>query len=496
MISGEGCFAQTRLDRRISSRNEFKLWLQLPFGIIHSIIGGRPLLILGVAEPTVLMYTFMFNFTRIGKTWAKSFLTMDWVGMCLDCILALLIGYFGSMSIINRFTHCRGALLVFLSPCFLCNKQLELAERHRCRLWSALMVVIWTGVSYIPSATMIAVLYYFDHSVASQLAQQKEFNFRKPSSFHYDLLLGFSATAQSLGSHSAEEYASKRKSWAIIWQHAKETYKQMQTPLIYQERAIRVRNWPPASSMHQWTSLFDIEKEIDDLLPEAKEQRLSNLLQLQWLGMRCRDALPEKRSQLQCFGDTLLSWPSKACLENQFWEKSAPFHSSKQAIQGFSKTIMPPLWKLYHSRPSLPSLSSKQPICFSALEQHGFNSWCSVSPHDHALGSYETIYFPKLFKGAHLSELDAEYEEYPAVPFEIATLIRVIYLKEIDGAVRRSCAECKILDELGTHEKPREIKHLNSPKVTSTSGTPAAELRNRYSPGITEKAHSPRGERA
>lgn len=52
--------------------------------------------------------------------------------------------------------------------------------------------------AFIP-ATMIAVLYYFDHSVASQLAQQKEFNLRKPSSFHYDLLLlGFLVHAVSL----------------------------------------------------------------------------------------------------------------------------------------------------------------------------------------------------------------------------------------------------------------------------------------------------------
>lgn len=42
--------------------------------------------------------------------------------------------------------------------------------------------------AFIP-ASMIAVLYYFDHSVASQLSQQKEFNLRKPSSYHYDLLL-------------------------------------------------------------------------------------------------------------------------------------------------------------------------------------------------------------------------------------------------------------------------------------------------------------------
>jgi len=48
--------------------------------------------------------------------------------------------------------------------------------------------VLYIIGAFIP-ATMIAVLYYFDHSVASQLAQQKEFNLRKPSSFHYDLLL-------------------------------------------------------------------------------------------------------------------------------------------------------------------------------------------------------------------------------------------------------------------------------------------------------------------
>lgn len=50
------------------------------------------------------------------------------------------------------------------------------------------MPLLYIIGAFIP-ATMIAVLYYFDHSVASQLAQQKEFNLRKPSSFHYDLLL-------------------------------------------------------------------------------------------------------------------------------------------------------------------------------------------------------------------------------------------------------------------------------------------------------------------
>lgn len=45
--------------------------------------------------------------------------------------------------------------------------------------------------AFVP-ALMVAGLYFFDHSVASQLAQQKEFNLKKSSAYHYDiLLLGF-----------------------------------------------------------------------------------------------------------------------------------------------------------------------------------------------------------------------------------------------------------------------------------------------------------------
>ena len=38
-------------------------------------------------------------------------------------------------------------------------------------------------------AVMIAGLYFFDHSVASQMAQQKEFNLKNPSAYHYDVFL-------------------------------------------------------------------------------------------------------------------------------------------------------------------------------------------------------------------------------------------------------------------------------------------------------------------
>lgn len=42
--------------------------------------------------------------------------------------------------------------------------------------------------AFIP-AVMVAGLYFFDHSVASQMAQQKNFNLRKPSAYHYDILV-------------------------------------------------------------------------------------------------------------------------------------------------------------------------------------------------------------------------------------------------------------------------------------------------------------------
>lgn len=51
--------------------------------------------------------------------------------------------------------------------------------------------VVYIFAAIVP-AVMVAGLYFFDHSVASQLAQQKEFNLRKPSAYHYDILvLGF-----------------------------------------------------------------------------------------------------------------------------------------------------------------------------------------------------------------------------------------------------------------------------------------------------------------
>lgn len=48
-------------------------------GIIHSIFGGQPLLILGVAEPTIIMYTYMYKFAK-GREELGQSLYLAWAG--------------------------------------------------------------------------------------------------------------------------------------------------------------------------------------------------------------------------------------------------------------------------------------------------------------------------------------------------------------------------------------------------------------------------------
>ncbi|KAH1208977.1 putative boron transporter 2 [Glycine max] len=198
--------------------------------------------------------------------------------------------------------------------------------------WSSGAFENWTDMLNVPvlyiigafiPATMIAVLYYFDHSVASQLAQQKEFNLRKPPSFHYDLLLlGFMVIicgligippsngvipqspvhTKSLATlkhqllrnrlvATARSSMKKLESLGQVYGSMQDSYWQMQTPLVHQEPSAKGLKELKESTIHLASSMgsinapvdesvFDIVKEIDDLLPvEVKEERVSNLLQ-------------------------------------------------------------------------------------------------------------------------------------------------------------------------------------------------------------------------
>ncbi|KAI3892857.1 hypothetical protein MKX03_010454 [Papaver bracteatum] len=597
-------------------------------GIIHSLIGGQPLLILGVAEPTVLMYTFMFNFVKDRpELGPKLFLAWSaWVCVwtaALLCILAVL----GACSIINRFTRVAGELFGLLiamlfmqeairgiidefrvpkrenpnlpefSPSWrFSNGMFALLmsfgllltglKSRKARSWRygsgwirgiiadygvPLMVLVWTAISYIPAnhvphgiprrlyspnpwspgayanwtvvkdmlnvpifyiigafvpATMIAVLYYFDHSVASQLAQQSEFNLRKPSSFHYDLLLlGFLTLlcgllgippsngvipqspmhTKSLATlkhqllrdklvDTAKKSIEGNASLGEVYGNMQEAYKQMQTPLIYQEPSARQGLKELKETTIQLATstmgnidapvdetVFDVEKEIDDLLPiEVKEQRVSNLLQSTMVG-GCVAAMPIlKMIPTSVLSGYFAFMAIESLPGNQFWERflltfTAPsrrfmvleeYHATFVETVPF-KTIL--TFTLFQTTYLL--------ICFGI-------TWIPIAGvlfplMIMLLVPVRQYILPKFFKLAHLQDLDAaEYEEAPAIPFNLLC----------EGKLSKApfADDPEILDEMLTRSRG-EVRHMYSPKITSSSTTP----RNRKS--FADKSHtSPR----
>lgn len=80
-------------------------------GIIHSILGGQPLLILGVAEPTVIMYTYLYSFAK-GRPDLGKELYLAWAGwVCIwTALLLFLLAIFNTCEIITKFTRIAGEL--------------------------------------------------------------------------------------------------------------------------------------------------------------------------------------------------------------------------------------------------------------------------------------------------------------------------------------------------------------------------------------------------
>ncbi|KMZ71533.1 Boron transporter [Zostera marina] len=260
-------------------------------GVLHSILGGQPLMIVGVAEPTVIMYSYLYNFAK-GRDTLGADLFLAWAGwVCIWTALMLFaLAIFNASTIIDRFTRITGELFgMLITALFLQEAIKGLVEEFNvpndedpneeeyefqwlyangllgiifsfgllytalksrsARGWSygtgwlrsftadygvPLMVILWTFMSYaipgrIPSgiprrqfsplpwdsesiyhwtvvkdlvkvpaayivaaiipALMIAGLYFFDHNVSAQMAQQKEYNLRNPSAYHYDILV-------------------------------------------------------------------------------------------------------------------------------------------------------------------------------------------------------------------------------------------------------------------------------------------------------------------
>eukprot|EP01018_Ginkgo_biloba_P022080 Gb_26320 [translate_table: standard] len=569
-------------------------------GIMHSIIGGQPLLVLGVAEPTVLMYTYMYNFAK-GRDNLGQRLFLAWSGWaCVwTALLLFLLAIFGACSIINRFTRVAGELFGMLIAVLFMqeaikgiveefrvpeneNPNLERFQfpwrfangvfgivlsfgllltslrSRRARSWRygtdygvPLMVVVWTAISYcsadsVPTgiprrlsspnpwshgassnwtvikdmhkvpllyilaafipAIMIAGLYFFDHSVASQMAQQKEFNLRNPSAYHYDILIlgvmvlfcGLLGIPPSNGilpqspMHtkslatlkrqivrkklvaSAKRSIEQRASLTEIYGNMQEVFTQIEMKNV---QPIPNTSLKDLNELKHFKSLdlksadtemngnaFDPEKHVDELLPvRVKEQRLSNLLQSILVGT-CVGLMPVIKMV-----PTSVLWGYFAYMAieslpgNQFWERLLLlFIAPKRRYKVFEDV---------HAS-FIETVPYKTIVAFTMFQFLYLLACFGVTWIPIAGILFPVPFFllipirqyvlPKLFEPHHLSELDAaEYEESEALHHRDRSLT----LQELEAAgadrvesIKEDVDDAEILDEITTRSRG-ELKH-------------------------------------
>eukprot|EP00898_Chlorokybus_atmophyticus_P003913 jgi/Chlat1/4522/Chrsp29S00334 len=81
-------------------------------GVVQAVLGGQPLLIVGVAEPIVLVYTYMWEFVRDKEDLDRGALFLPWAAwVCLWTALILAVmALTNACTYIDRFTRFSGEL--------------------------------------------------------------------------------------------------------------------------------------------------------------------------------------------------------------------------------------------------------------------------------------------------------------------------------------------------------------------------------------------------
>ncbi|CAA7028646.1 unnamed protein product [Microthlaspi erraticum] len=575
-------------------------------GVIHSILGGQPLLILGVAEPTVLMYVYLYNFA-IGRPELGKQLYLAWAAwVCVwTALLLFLMAIFNAADIINRFTRIAGELFGMLISVLFIQQAIKgmvsefgmpkdedsklekyqfqwlytngllgliftfgllftALRSRKARSWRygtgwyrsfiadygvPLMVVVWTALSLttpskLPSgvprrlfsplpwdsaslthwtvikdmgkvspgyifaafvpAVMIAGLYFFDHSVASQLAQQKEFNLKYPSAYHYDiLLLGFMTLicgllglppsngvlpqspmhTKSLAVlkrqlirrkmvKTAKESISKREPPSQVFQNMQQVFIEIdKSPLAQTNTAVMtelkdlkeaVMKSNDEEGERDMENDFDPEKHIDAYLPvRVNEQRVSNLLQSLLvagavLAMPAIKLIP-----------TSILWGYFAYMAidslpgNQFFERIMLLfvlpNRRFKVLEGAHASFV-------------ENVPYKTVAAFTLLQILYFGlcygvTWIPIAgimfpvPFFLLIAIRQYI-LPKLFKPAHLQELDAaEYDEIPGTPGN--PLEPSFRLTESTKGVQDQEYDAEILDELTTSRGELKVRTVS-----------------------------------
>ncbi|KAK9666306.1 hypothetical protein RND81_14G176000 [Saponaria officinalis] len=525
-------------------------------GLIQAVIGGQPLLLQGVAEPTILMYTFLYNFAVQNQHLGHS-LFLPWTSwVCVwTALLLMLSAIFNACNIIDRFTrmaeeliemliallfiqeaikgivsefyvpkgedssykeyqfewlYSNGLLAIVFSSVFLYTA----FKTRRARSWWCatgairnliaefgvpLMVFVWTAISYvIPSEVppgvprrlfspqpwdsdslhpwtiakkmgdvpplyiiaafipglMVAGLFFFEHNVASKMAQQKDFNLKNPSAYHYDIfLLGFMtllcgllglppsyATLPHSPMHtkclavlkrqllrrklveSAKESIRQKASSFEIYGKMQDVFLELdmnnKTNAVIKEldnlkQAVITKHGNDDIKESDGHTL-DLEKHIDNYLPvRVNEQRLSNLLQ-SFLVVLSFFAMPAIRRMPSSLLWSYLAYMAISSLSgNQFWERIMLLFVPKGRLHkvlekdhaSYVETVPMKVITAFTTFQMVYLL-----ICYGM-------TWIPLVGIIFPLPFFLLIIFrhlllPKFFESHHLHELDAvEYEE-------------------------------------------------------------------------------------
>ncbi|KEH16038.1 boron transporter-like protein [Medicago truncatula] len=486
-------------------------------GIIHSIFGGQPLLILGVAEPTILMYTYLYNYAKNKEGLGRE-LFLAWVGwVCVwTALLLFLLAIFNAAIIINRFTRIAGELFGMLITVLFIQEAIKgmvsefevpkegdpTLDKYQfhwlyangllgiiftfCLLYTSLksrrarswlygtgwlrsfiadygvpfLVVDMGKVSlehifaaFVP-ALMIAGLYFFDHSVASQLAQQKEFNLKKSSAYHYDiLLLGFMTLLCGLiglppSNGVLPQSPMHTKNLAVL-------KKQLIRRKMVKSAKESIGKKASNSEIYGMMQAVFIEMDND-----PNEQRVSNLLQSLFVGVAVFAMPAIKMIPTSVLWGYFAYMAIDSLPGNQFWERILLLF------------VRPSRWyKLLEGDHAsfVESVPFKHIVLFTLFQCVYFLvcfgvTWIPIAGMLFPLPFFLLItlrqyILPKLFSPNHLMELDAaEYEEIPGAP----RLSFNISYKEVESPKvgSKEIGNAEILDELTTNRGELKVRTI------------------------------------
>lgn len=351
-------------------------------------------------------------------------------------------------------------------------------------------------------AVMIAGLYFFDHSVASQMAQQKEFNLKNPSAYHYDvLLLGFMTLicgllglppsngvlpqspmhTKSLAVlrrqlirnkmvKSAKECIGQKASNSEIYGRMHAVFLEMDVPSpdvsVHKELENLKQAVMKSDDEEDAKKKFDPEKHIDAYLPvRVNEQRMSNLIQSILVGVSMC-ALPLiKRIPTSVLWGYFAYMAIDSLPGNQFWERMLLLfitpsrrykvlegvHASFVEVVPFKQIAIFTVFQFVYFL-----------ICFGV-------TWIPIAgilfplPFFLLIGIRQRI-LPKLFQPNHLQELDAdEYEEIAGSPARSRSLsLMEREPPDVDSEKSEDdFYDAEILDEMTTNRGELKLRTLS-----------------------------------